>query len=149
MNIIKVTTIVVSAIYVHLVLHNCCSMLKIFDQCFVQRKEEKARNKFILLKKNLQYLISGFWALTRYWRCNPLIIHGNRAKAFHDNIFILSFCQAPIFSGNSLRLRKRIPILNHWLNFWIMLWTIQKITQKDKEKVKNTIIIVRTKMKKS
>lgn len=52
MNIIKVTTIVVSAIYVHLVLHNCCTMLKIFDQCFFQRKEEKARNKFILKKKN-------------------------------------------------------------------------------------------------
>lgn len=51
MNIIKVTTIVVSTIYVHLVLHNCCTMLKIFDQCFFQRKEEKARNKFILKKK--------------------------------------------------------------------------------------------------
>lgn len=63
MKIIKVTTIVVSAIYVHLVLHNCCTMLKIFDQCFFQRKEEKARNKFILKKKknNTSYRAFGRW----------------------------------------------------------------------------------------
>lgn len=75
--------------------------------------------KFIFSK--IQYLISGFWALTRYWRRNPLIIDSNWTKAFHNNNFILCSNLNSIFRGYSFCLWISVPILNYWFNFGIVL----------------------------
>jgi hypothetical protein len=67
------------------------------------------------------YLISGFWGLASYWRCNPLIIDSNCTDIFWDNIFILCFYKSPILSRNGLCLWERVLILDDRLIFWVML----------------------------